>query len=314
MMTKRDMDKLAAVGMYRASQHGCDGPTSWDQSSEVDGNCVADIADMSRWCVHCLLGQASILLEAQTSARATRSDSVVAEGVTSRERPAFGHPPRLPSADSGVEGVERVAGTPRQGVTAGETALSDDQIHRCRKCGTLWRRWSDGNYSLIENKAAGSCCDNAPMGAQIEQLWPPMVNLRIAYLEGTVIPHARKQEHANGFQAGWHAAIDRVQSGDKPDELKELIPDSRAEQQPIGREKEPHCDDCDNPAALCICAFRRLAEESEAGEAAHYFTPDPTKRFCVICGDNDIGSVWGIHRFQIQPHDPEFNSLNVRRK
>jgi hypothetical protein len=39
---------------------------------------------------------------------------------------------------------------------------------------------------------------------------------------------------------------------------------------------------------------------------AHYFTHDPTKRFCVICGDNDIGSVWGIHRFQIQPSDPDF--------
>jgi hypothetical protein len=33
----------------------------------------------------------------------------------------------------------------------------------------------------------------------------------------------------------------------------------------------------------------------------HYFTPDPTKRFCVICGDNDLGSAWGIHRFQIKP-------------
>ena len=33
----------------------------------------------------------------------------------------------------------------------------------------------------------------------------------------------------------------------------------------------------------------------------HYFTPDATKRFCTICGDNALGSVWGIHRFQIQP-------------
>lgn len=39
----------------------------------------------------------------------------------------------------------------------------------------------------------------------------------------------------------------------------------------------------------------------------HYFTPDPTKRFCTVCGDNDLGSVWGIHRFQIQPGDPDFN-------
>jgi hypothetical protein len=40
----------------------------------------------------------------------------------------------------------------------------------------------------------------------------------------------------------------------------------------------------------------------------HYWTPDPTKRFCVICGDNGLGSVWGVHRFQIQPHDPDFKT------
>ncbi len=39
----------------------------------------------------------------------------------------------------------------------------------------------------------------------------------------------------------------------------------------------------------------------------HYFTPDPTKRFCTVCGDNDLGSVWGIHRFQVQPSDPDFD-------
>jgi hypothetical protein len=49
-----------------------------------------------------------------------------------------------------------------------------------------------------------------------------------------------------------------------------------------------------------------VAEGVTAGETAHYFTPDPTGRFCVICGDNDLGSVWGVHRFQIQPGDPEF--------
>ena len=141
--------------------------------------------------------------------------------------------------------------------------MKDEEIHRCRKCGTLWRRWRDGNYSLVENRTAGSCCDNAPMGAQIEQLWPPTVNLRIAYLEGTVIPHARKQEHANGFQAGWHAAIDRVNEGDSVETLKALIPDSRTQRQPMGSEKEPHCDDCDNPAVLCICAFQRIHDEAK---------------------------------------------------
>ena len=50
---------------------------------------------------------------------------------------------------------------------------------------------------------------------------------RIAYLEGTALPHARKQEHANGFQAGWHSAIDRFREGDTSDELRALVPDSR---------------------------------------------------------------------------------------
>lgn len=43
----------------------------------------------------------------------------------------------------------------------------------------------------------------------------------------------------------------------------------------------------------------------------HYFTPDPTKRFCVLCGDNDGGSVWGFHRFQIQPGDPNFKGPRI---
>lgn len=43
--------------------------------------------------------------------------------------------------------------------------------------------------------------------------------------------------------------------------------------------------------------------QPDSPRTPHYFTPDPTKRFCVICGDNPLGSVWGIHRFQIQPKD-----------
>ena len=40
----------------------------------------------------------------------------------------------------------------------------------------------------------------------------------------------------------------------------------------------------------------------------HYWTPDPTNRFCVKCGDNPLGGVWGVHRFQIQPSDPDVPS------
>jgi len=37
---------------------------------------------------------------------------------------------------------------------------------------------------------------------------------RIDWLEGTAMPHARLQSHADGFQTGWHAALTRVQAGD----------------------------------------------------------------------------------------------------
>lgn len=49
-----------------------------------------------------------------------------------------------------------------------------------------------------------------------------------------------------------------------------------------------------------------LVRRKEPKPIDHFFTPDPTKRFCTICGDNDLGSVWGVHRFQIQPRDADF--------
>lgn len=42
----------------------------------------------------------------------------------------------------------------------------------------------------------------------------------------TCIDHARRQGAADGFQDGWHAALTRVQSGDRIRDLKELVPDS----------------------------------------------------------------------------------------
>jgi hypothetical protein len=55
----------------------------------------------------------------------------------------------------------------------------------------------------------------------------------------------------------------------------------------------------------CLTLLRQQQEQTPK-PLDHYWTPDPTKRFCVICGDNGLGSVWGVHRFQIQPHDPDF--------
>jgi hypothetical protein len=68
---------------------------------------------------------------------------------------------------------------------------------------------------------------------------------------------------------------------------------------------EPHPCSCGLDALLSVAP-------SPPEPVAHYWTPDPTKRFCVICGDNGIGSVWGIHRFQIQPGDPDFKATSPR--
>jgi hypothetical protein len=56
----------------------------------------------------------------------------------------------------------------------------------------------------------------------------------------------------------------------------------------------------------CLTLLRQQQEPQKPQPLDHYWTPDPTKRFCVICGDNGLGSPWGVHRFQIQPHDPDF--------
>lgn len=47
---------------------------------------------------------------------------------------------------------------------------------------------------------------------------------RIDWLEGTALPHARKQSHADGFQVGWHAALTRVGEGDSVNDLREVCP------------------------------------------------------------------------------------------
>ena len=44
-------------------------------------------------------------------------------------------------------------------------------IHRCKKCGCLWRRWGDGSWSLLDrHQVCKSCCDNEVMGEQIEEI------------------------------------------------------------------------------------------------------------------------------------------------
>ena len=51
-----------------------------------------------------------------------------------------------------------------------------------------------------------------------------LLKSRIAYLEDTALPHARKQSHADGFQVGWHAALKRVEAEDPIESLRNACP------------------------------------------------------------------------------------------
>lgn len=44
-----------------------------------------------------------------------------------------------------------------------ERNQDDPETFKCRDCGTLWKKWSNGAWSLVDaGKPAGQCCDNAP--------------------------------------------------------------------------------------------------------------------------------------------------------
>ena len=63
--------------------------------------------------------------------------------------------------------------------------------------------------------------------AQIQSLTEERDRLksRVDYLEGVAMPHARSQANADGFQVGWHAALQNVRDGAAPVELQQLVPD-----------------------------------------------------------------------------------------
>lgn len=42
-------------------------------------------------------------------------------------------------------------------------------LHRCKVCGARWLLWDQGLWNLLDqHQRPGPCCDNAPMGDQIE--------------------------------------------------------------------------------------------------------------------------------------------------
>lgn len=42
--------------------------------------------------------------------------------------------------------------------------------HFCKECGALWRLWPNGGGWSLRSKECGKCCDNVPMGDQIEAM------------------------------------------------------------------------------------------------------------------------------------------------
>lgn len=75
---------------------------------------------------------------------------------------------------------------------------------------------------------------------------------RIDWLEGTALPHARLQANAEGFQTGWHAALERIRQGDGSDELLHLVPKPSVALQPRQEEIAPSVECPDVETALRV--------------------------------------------------------------
>lgn len=65
--------------------------------------------------------------------------------------------------------------------------------------------------------------------------------------------HARKQGAADGFQEGWHAALQRTSQGDDVNALRDLVPTPRT---------QPTCPRCFNQSLVTII-------EGELGHENH---------------------------------------------
>lgn len=107
---------------------------------------------------------------------------------------------------------------------------------------------------------------------------------RVAWLEGTAMPHARKQENANGFQKGWHAALSRISEGESADALAALVPQPKADvddtlpwpvQLPVWKCRACGClwrDNLDDTVSLLN------PEQRSCGSCEH----SPTRTACAI--------------------------------
>jgi hypothetical protein len=72
--------------------------------------------------------------------------------------------------------------------------------------------------SIAANSCCTSCRETALVAeAALREAEPPQD-------ESLAVAHARKQGAADGFQDGWHAALQRMREGDKLHDLGELVP------------------------------------------------------------------------------------------
>ncbi len=92
-----------------------------------------------------------------------------------------------------------------------------EQIERLRIFATD-RMSSDSPAVLESMRQAADTIEHLAAAAQQERARP---NARYTELQ---MQHARAQSNADGFQTGWHAALSRVEQGDRVLDLFELVP------------------------------------------------------------------------------------------
>lgn len=98
---------------------------------------------------------------------------------------------------------------------------------------------------------------------------------RISWLDGTALPHARKQENANGFQKGWHAALARMQGGESFEVLSALVPE------PSSRERVEEIPVDASSSAPASSAAPASETRSAMNDFGRRFTPPSTAAFAM---------------------------------
>jgi hypothetical protein len=121
---------------------------------------------------------------------------------------------------------------------------SADPTHRCKVCGALWRQWGGPAvgkvYWTLVSSAAGTCCDNAPMGDQME----PITEFRRHELP------SEGEQNAIEFRAPLPDGRDATRE-ERVCVGKETAAPVRFEK-PAGPPDPPHCAACGKPPRVLL--------------------------------------------------------------